>query len=375
MGASLEDRAGGQGAQFQGGLQSPYYILSIIRTGKEASSDARPCAGANAEDGGESPGGEATPVEMVVALATQWLLKAGATFIEAPPPRVTGPVVVLRICLPLPKTTPVERWEVLMEERRSRVDGHVAGWDVNICPGELAAWWHALPWAADGANEHGGALFVFDLDSTLIQVEVIDEIARLGGVYEEVARVTREAMEGRYDFGQSLRRRVALLKGLRADTIWRAICSDVPFTRGVRDLARFLKAHPAADRRQEGQGASPIRVAILSGGFINVAHFVKEELHFDEAHSNVLEVDSDGRFTGLLSHKAALIDAEQKEALLVRIAATHGIPHSRVRFTPAAARRETRRAAATHAQRLDCRRRRWRKRHSHAEEGCHRDRL
>ena len=119
-------------------------------------------------------------------------------------------------------------------------------------------------------------LVVMDMDSTLIRIEVIDELARAAGVGAEVARITERAMQGEMDYDESLRQRVGLLKGL-----------DV----AVLDE---LAAEPAAHRRRRDAGARAqaprLPIAVISGGFSRAAEALKRRLGVDYAYSNNLEV-------------------------------------------------------------------------------------
>ena len=120
-------------------------------------------------------------------------------------------------------------------------------------------------------------LAVFDLDSTLIEQEVIDELARSIDALDAVAAITARAMAGELDFAESLKARVALLKGVRAD-VWEELKGKVTFANGARELCRALKR-------------CGVKMAVLSGGFVQMADWVKEELGLDYARANVV-----GRF-------------------------------------------------------------------------------
>jgi phosphoserine phosphatase len=115
-------------------------------------------------------------------------------------------------------------------------------------------------------------LAVFDMDSTLIEQEVIDEIARVIGVVDEVSAITHRAMNGELDFTQSLRSRVALLKGAPA-SVFEDLKSVITFTPGARELCKALKT-------------LGFKLAVLSGGFIPLANYIKEELGLDYAFAN-----------------------------------------------------------------------------------------
>ena len=116
-------------------------------------------------------------------------------------------------------------------------------------------------------------LAVFDLDSTLIEQEVIDELARSIGVQDAVSEITRRAMAGELDFAQSLKARVALLKGVNCMSVWDELKKIIKFAEGARELCRALKR-------------LGVKIAVISGGFIQIAEWVKEELGLDYAYAN-----------------------------------------------------------------------------------------
>jgi phosphoserine phosphatase len=154
----------------------------------------------------------------------------------------------------------------------------------------------------------GKRLVVMDMDSTLIRIEVIDELARAYGVGEQVSRITERAMLGEMEYDESLRQRVALLKGLDARVL-RDIAANLPLTEGAETLIRVLKR-------------LGYRTAIISGGFSVAAEALKARLGIDYAHSNVLE-EKDGKLTGRTL--GPIINARRKAELLERIAQTEGI--------------------------------------------------
>jgi len=151
-------------------------------------------------------------------------------------------------------------------------------------------------------------LVVMDMDSTLIQVEVIDELARLAGVGDEVAAITERAMNGELDFKQSLAARVALLKGLSEEALME-VYTNIPFTAGAHNLIRIL--------RRLG-----FRTAVISGGFQFFTERLKDDLGLDYAFANQLEI-VDGVVTGRTS--GAVVDGERKAQLLEEIALREGI--------------------------------------------------
>jgi phosphoserine phosphatase len=156
-------------------------------------------------------------------------------------------------------------------------------------------------------------LIVFDMDSTLITCEVIDELARENGVYDEVAAITESAMKGNLDFSQSLAERCMKLKGLTTDAMNR-VAAQIQLTDGARELIEKLKA----------QGC---KTALLSGGFTYFAERIKKELSLDYAYANTLEFEN-GALTGKVI--PPVVSAERKAALLEEIASLEGVPLSQV---------------------------------------------
>ena len=127
-------------------------------------------------------------------------------------------------------------------------------------------------------------LICFDMDSTLIQTECIDELAERAGVGAEVKAITESAMRGEIDFKESFKRRVALLKGLDA-SVMEDIAQNMPITEGVDRLMSVLKR-------------CGYKIAILSGGFTYFGEFLQRKYGIDYVYANELEIDEDGRLTG-----------------------------------------------------------------------------
>ncbi|WP_109487378.1 phosphoserine phosphatase SerB [Occallatibacter savannae] len=146
-------------------------------------------------------------------------------------------------------------------------------------------------------------LFAFDMDSTLIQGEVIDELAKMAGVGEQVAKITEAAMRGELKFDESFTRRVALLKGLPAEKVY-ALVDAIPMAEGAERLIRTL--------RMLGY-----KTAILSGGFTFFAHHLQTRLGIDYVYANELEI-ADGVVTGRVL--PPIVNGERKAALLGEIA-------------------------------------------------------
>ncbi|MCJ1418927.1 hypothetical protein MMC32_005278 [Xylographa parallela] len=166
-------------------------------------------------------------------------------------------------------------------------------------------------------------LAVFDLDSTLIEQEVIDELARSIGVQDAVSEITRRAMAGELDFAQSLKARVALLKGVNCMSVWDELKKIIKFAEGARELCRALKR-------------LGVKMAVISGGFIQIAEWVKEELGLDYAYANHLQESLPQPqyphmfLTGNLEPAYPVITAEAKEQLLEYIAGANRVLLSEV---------------------------------------------
>lgn len=151
-------------------------------------------------------------------------------------------------------------------------------------------------------------LVVFDMDSTLIQVEVIDELAKRAGVGAEVAAITEAAMAGELDFRESLRRRVALLEGL-PEGVMAEIAESLPLTEGAERVVSTL--------RRLGY-----KTGILSGGFDYFGKRLQERLGINYVYANRLEV-RDGRLTGRI--EGEIVDGQRKAVLLKEIAESEGL--------------------------------------------------
>ena len=147
-------------------------------------------------------------------------------------------------------------------------------------------------------------LICFDMDSTLIQTECIDELAERAGVGAEVKAITESAMRGEIDFKESFKRRVALLKGLDA-SVMEDIAQNMPITEGVDRLMSVLKR-------------CGYKIAILSGGFTYFGEFLQRKYGIDYVYANELEIDEDGRLTG--RYLGETVDGDRKAELLKLIA-------------------------------------------------------
>lgn len=149
-------------------------------------------------------------------------------------------------------------------------------------------------------------LAVFDMDSTLIAIECIDEIAALAGKGEEVAAITEAAMRGEIsDFRESLSRRLALLAGQPEALLQRVLDERLRFNPGARELCAALKA-------------AGLRLALVSGGFTFFTRHVAKQLGMDAVRANALEI-ADGRLTGrvLMQDWGDVVDGAEKQRYLL----------------------------------------------------------
>ncbi|KAL8657848.1 MAG: hypothetical protein Q9226_001509 [Calogaya cf. arnoldii] len=163
-------------------------------------------------------------------------------------------------------------------------------------------------------------LAVFDMDSTLINEEVIDELARSIGITSAVSAITSRAMNGEIEFEQSLRERLALLRGVKAD-VWDELKKTVTIAAGAEDLVDYI--------RQRG-----VLTVVVSGGFAPMALWLKEQLGLDYAFANHLVVSpSNATFpyphlSGELSPEHPIVVPEYKQHVLESLAQEHSIPLS-----------------------------------------------
>lgn len=182
-------------------------------------------------------------------------------------------------------------------ELKAHLQKIATSWDIACVP--------ALP---NGAQP---GLVLMDMDSTAIQIECIDQIAYLAGVGDEVAAITRAAMEGALPFSESLRRRVKALAGADAGIIEQVI-ANMPLMPGLITLVEGLKA-------------MGWKVALASGGFTPFTGHLRETLDLDADFANTLEI-KDGRFTGEVL--GDIVDAEAKARILCELAERYQIPLS-----------------------------------------------
>ena len=147
-------------------------------------------------------------------------------------------------------------------------------------------------------------LICFDMDSTLIQTECIDELAIRAGVGDQVKAITERAMRGEIDFRESFTERVALLKGLDVK-VMQEIAENLPITEGVDRLMTILKT-------------CGYKIAILSGGFTYFGEYLQRRYGIDYVYANELEIDENGKLTG--HYKGEIVDGHRKAELLKLIA-------------------------------------------------------
>ncbi len=180
----------------------------------------------------------------------------------------------------------------------------------QICRSASLDW----AWMPAGHKLSGYSLFITDMDSTLITVECIDEIADLQGLKPEVATITEAAMRGEIDFNESLRRRVTLLAGLPEAALEEIYRTRIVLTPGAERLLACLK--------QAG-----VHTVLVSGGFTYFTDRLKSRLGFDEAYGNVLEI-RDGRLTGEIV--GPIIDSAAKLTRLTLAAQRLGLQKSQI---------------------------------------------
>ena len=160
----------------------------------------------------------------------------------------------------------------------------------------------------DNIYRRNRRLVCFDMDSTLIQTEVIDELAELAGVGAEVKAITESAMQGEIDFSESFKSRMKLLKGL-SEEVLQDVAVNLPITKGAKRLIDTLKSYG-------------FKTAILSGGFSYFGNYLKEELGMDYVYANQLEI-KDGALTG--GYLGDIVDGNKKAEYLKEIARKEGI--------------------------------------------------
>lgn len=160
----------------------------------------------------------------------------------------------------------------------------------------------------DNIYRRNRRLVCFDMDSTLIQTEVIDELAVRAGVGDEVKAITESAMNGEIDFKESFKRRMKLLKGLSEDVL-HDVAINLPITKGAKRLIDTLNSYG-------------FKTAILSGGFSYFGHYLQKKLGIDYVYANQLEI-KDGELTG--GYLGEIVDGNRKAKFLREIAKKEGI--------------------------------------------------
>ena len=151
-------------------------------------------------------------------------------------------------------------------------------------------------------------LIFFDMDSTLVDMEIIDEMAQRAGVFKEVSRITEKAMRGDIDFEESLTQRVALLKGLRVEELEK-IRNDMKLSAGAEDLVDTLKR-------------LGFKLGLVSGGFDYFSDFLREKLGLDFSYSNQLEIKN-GALTGKVLGK--IVDNTYKAKIVNMVSSEEGV--------------------------------------------------
>jgi len=160
----------------------------------------------------------------------------------------------------------------------------------------------------DNIYRRNRRLVCFDMDSTLIQTEVIDELAELAGVGDEVRAITESAMQGEIDFNESFTKRMKLLEGL-SEAVLQQVAERLPITKGAKRLVDTLHSYG-------------FKTAILSGGFTYFGNYLKEKLDIDYVHANELEI-IDGVLTG--GYIGEIVDGNKKAEFLKSLAVKEGI--------------------------------------------------
>jgi len=165
-----------------------------------------------------------------------------------------------------------------------------------------------IAFLSDSIFHRSHRLVAFDMDSTLIQMEVIDELANRVGVGAKVSEITSRAMHGEIDWNQSFVERVALLKGL-SEEVLSEVADTLPLTEGLEHLIKILKK-------------LGYKLAIISGGFEYFANHLKNKLGFDYVYANKLEI-ANGKVTGRVT--GTVVNAKRKAEALQEIAEKEGI--------------------------------------------------
>ena len=204
-----------------------------------------------------------------------------------------------RRILPLERTTPAWRCEGVADSEAVR----------NAVDAECYAARLDYAFVEPGRKLSDFKLLTMDMDSTLITIECIDEIADMQGLKPQVAEITEAAMRGEIEFRESLTRRVALLKDLDAAALQRVYDERLRLSPGAEDMLAAIKA-------------AGLKTLLVSGGFTFFTDRIKLRLGLDYTHSNVLEV-VDGKLTGRVL--GGIVDAEEKQRTVERVCAELGV--------------------------------------------------
>lgn len=204
----------------------------------------------------------------------------------------TSPVTTIRWIVTLESDTDINDLPQRVKQVAANNLYHV---DINVMP------------LATLVRPHKLALF--DMDSTLIEQEVIVELAKKAGIGEQVDTITESAMRGEIDFAESFTRRVALLKGLSSEVLEDIIANHLTFSPGAKRLISALKNHG-------------YYVVLVSGGFNYFAEYVKNSLGMDESYANDLDI-VDNLVTGEIT--SAIVDGKRKAEILQAVAQRLGI--------------------------------------------------
>ena len=204
----------------------------------------------------------------------------------------TSPVTTIRWIVTLESDTDINDLPQRVKQIAANNLYHV---DINVMP------------LATLVRPHKPALF--DMDSTLIEQEVIVELAKKAGIGEQVDTITESAMRGEIDFAESFTRRVALLKGLSSEVLEDIIANHITFSPGAKRLISALKNHG-------------YYVVLVSGGFNYFAEYVKNSLGMDESYANDLDI-VDNLVTGEIT--SAIVDGKRKAEILQAVAQRLGI--------------------------------------------------
>ncbi len=181
-------------------------------------------------------------------------------------------------------------------------------------------WYDPFPNFYHGANAAAGSAIVMDMDMTSVQIEGIDEIARRLGVYEQVAAITEQAMQGHLDFSQSLQRRVALLEGGDAEQVLSDVKAHMPWTPGLDRLIAAMDQARAVNPKTQ--------FCVASGGFHNLIAALDAHAHYNQIAANHLAVDASGKFTGKVD--GPIVDGQAKAHLVHELKDKYGMAQEQI---------------------------------------------